>query len=926
MKRIAVLLIGIFALISDICAQGLRGKVTDAATGEPIEFAGITVLPSKKFASTDEQGLWSVNLPAGNYRLIFSFVGYRPDTVSVRVPRSNPLNIKLRRTATELGEVVITARESEGITSTSRIDRAAMEHLQPTSFTDLLELLPGNMSQTPDMGKVNTITLRETGTVSATGAKTDVSDDYAITSLGTVFMIDGAPVSGDANLQGVPSSASGDPETKRNLTNRGVDMRTISTDNIESVEIVRGIPSAEYGNLTSGVVNIKRIKRATPFTARFKADEYSKLFSAGKGLSLGRQVINVDAGYLDSKIDPRDSRENYKRINGSLRAHLQFGSEKSAFNTDWTVGGDYTGSFDNVKPDPDLNYNKIDEYESSYNRWAFTSDLKFNFPRIKWLSSVMLNTSLSYQHDKLTRRKQVAPQRASVAPTTMEPGVHDGQYLLSEYIADYVSDGRPLNLFLKLRADGRLGAGSNIQNNYKAGVEWSLAKNYGFGQVYDLTRPLSASWTTRPRAYRDIPALRVLSLYAEDNFRAVMGESSLDLQIGVRAIGLTGLDKRFRLAGKMYADPRMNAVFNFPSFNLGGSACHLLLAGGYGVTTKMPTVDYLYPQVHYNDMLQLNYYDATNPLQNSRVNLRTYIDDPTNYELRAARNHKWEVRLGANWGGNTMSVTFFSERMNSGYRYSTVYGAYELRRYDASGLVSAELSGPPSLEQLPYQDINILDGYRRVTNGSRIDKRGIEYQLSTVRWDALRTSLTINGAWLKTRYSNSQMLFSPVNDVVGGSAVSDSYVGLYATNDGRINEQLNTNFMFDTQIPRWGLIFSTSIQCMWYLKTTRLRDNGVPDFYMAASDGQLHPYTEADRSDLYLQYLVKHYNDAAYATQTVPTALYVNLKATKQIGRILKISAFVNRIIDYLPDYKSNGLTIRRNSSAYFGMEANFTI
>lgn len=83
MKRIAVLLIGIFALISDICAQGLRGKVTDAATGEPIEFAGITVLPSKKFASTDEQGLWSVNLPAGNYRLIFSFVGYRPDTVSV---------------------------------------------------------------------------------------------------------------------------------------------------------------------------------------------------------------------------------------------------------------------------------------------------------------------------------------------------------------------------------------------------------------------------------------------------------------------------------------------------------------------------------------------------------------------------------------------------------------------------------------------------------------------------------------------------------------------------------------------------------------------------------------------------------------------------------------------------------------------------
>lgn len=74
-----------------------------------------------------------------------------------------------------------------------------------------------------------------------------------------------------------------------------------------------------------------------------------------------------------------------------------------------------------------------------------------------------------------------------------------------------------------------------------------------------------------------------------------------------------------------------------------------------------------------------------------------------------------------------------------------------------------------------------------------------------------------------------------------------------------------------------------------------------------------------------LRYLVRTYNDLSYRTQTVPPAIYLNLKATKQIGRILKVSAFVNRIVDYLPDYKSNGLTIRRTSDAYFGMEANLT-
>lgn len=36
----------------------------------------------------------------------------------------------------------------------------------------------------------------------------------------------------------------------------GTDVRSISTENIESIQIVRGIPSVEYGDLTSGAVII----------------------------------------------------------------------------------------------------------------------------------------------------------------------------------------------------------------------------------------------------------------------------------------------------------------------------------------------------------------------------------------------------------------------------------------------------------------------------------------------------------------------------------------------------------------------------------------------------------------------------------------------------------------------------------------------
>ena len=141
-----------------------------------------------------------------------------------------------------------------------------------------------------------------------------------------------------------------------------------------------------------------------------------------------------------------------------------------------------------------------------------------------------------------------------------------------------------------------------------------------------------------------------------------------------------------------------------------------------------------------------------------------------------------------------------------------------------------------------------------------------------------------------------------------------------------MNQQFNTNFMFDTQITRWGLIFSTTVQCMWFVSTRKMWQNGVPSYYLDVADGALHPFTEASRQDPLLATLVRSYNDDAYRRLTTPIAVLVNLKATKQVGKHLRIAVFANRLLDYLPDYKSNGLTVRRNTDAYFGMELNFSL
>jgi len=827
--------------------------------------------------------------------------------------------------AAELHEVVVTAKESQGTVTASRIDRSAMEFLQPTSLSDLMQLLPGGQQKDPDLSAANTIGLRETGTMDAQG-NSSVNNNYAISSLGTLFVVDGNPLTTDANMQYTPLSSTqsttttSSTENNLNTTNRGVDMRSISTDDVESVEVVRGIPSVEYGNLTSGMVKINKIRRSTPFTARFKADGYSKLLSLGKGLKLSHTtLLNIDAGMLDAKPDPTNNLQKYRRGNGSLRLTL---------NTDalrYSAAVDYTGSFDNSKSDPDINYGRIDEYKSTYNKIAITNNISWR-PTAKGLfKSFDINTLITQQFDRLTQRRLVAPQRYGIVPTTSEEGVHDAALIFSEYEASFLSDGKPFTAYAKAKANFALTTGA-LTSNLLAGADWNYAKNFGRGQVYDLSRPLSVSgWGSRPRKFSDIPALSQVSAFIEYNGKAELASHRLELQAGLRTNSLTGLDSRYAMKGHIYLDPRVNLKWSLPAWEWAGHRIALSFAGGVGKTSKMPTLNYLYPDKYYNDITELGYYDPNHPQDYSRFVVRSYIQDPTNYNIRPASNIKKELRMDFSFGDNTISVDYFRENMSSGFRYMAVYGVYDYNDYDETAIDSRSLTGKPSLEGLPYTPKRKLDGYTRADNGTRIDKEGIEFQFTSARIRPLRTRVNINGAWFKTRYSNSLPMFVSVADVVDGSAVSDRYVGLYDWNDGDWNETLSTNLMFDTQIPEWGLIFATSVQCSWFVKTQDMPKNGRPTAYLDAADGALHEYTDASAADPVLSRLIKTYNDDAFRQFTVPFAMSVNLKATKTIGKFLRLSMFANKIIDYTPDYYSNGYKIRRNVSPYFGVEANLT-
>lgn len=907
--------------------HNIHGIIKDASNGEKLPAANISLIQehTARNIQADADGRFNVAVEKGTYIIKASFVGYKKYTRKVTINGDITLNINMRPD-TQLGEVVVTAREGSGPVTSSIIGRDAMRHLQPNSIADLMELLPGGYSKDPNMGEANTIIMRETGTMGAYSATTK-NNNYSISSLGTQFIIDGVPLSTDANLQYSPlsdtqsQSSSSSTENNRNITNRGVDMRSISTDDVESVEVVRGIPSAEYGNLTSGIVNIKKIRRAMPLTARFKADGYSKLFSIGKGLSFGAKgatVLNVDLGYLDSKVDPTDNLESYKRITGSLR--LTNRTQRDNFTLQWHSALDYSGSFDDSKADPDINYGNIDEYKSSFSRIALTNNLNLRRPK-SLLREIEVNTMVSIQFDRLRQRRLVAPQRYGIVPLSYTDGENEAQAVYSEYVADYLCDGKPFNAYVK--AKGTIGFKLwQTDNTVKFGLNWDINKNFGRGQVYDMHRPLSVTgWSSRPRKYSDIPALQNFSVFAEELMKINVGKSKIELMGGIRLNTMPGLSSKYYMSGRIYADPRVNMSWHLPKIDIGGEPLEITLNGGYGITTKMPTLNYLYPDKYYSNFICMAYYDTANPTADSKFIVHTYVQDPTNYNITPARNHKWEIRLDMRWNDNSLSVDYFQERMTSGFRYSTVYGTYTYNYYDVT-----QMSAGKDYLTLPYETRQVLDGYQQSSNGSRLLKHGIELQFTSQRIRCLRTRVNITGAWFRSTYTNSQPMFESVSTVIDNQAVSDKYVGLYNWSDGRQNDRLNTNFTFDTQIPEWKLIFTTSVQCMWLIRTKTMWKDGTPTAYLSAEDGLLHDFTAESEDDIYLKQLIKTYNSDQFKPFTVPMSMTVNFKATKEIGRYMRLSFFANKILDYMPDYEANGKVIRRNVSPYFGVEANFTL
>jgi hypothetical protein len=89
----------------------IKGKITDAKTGEPLIGANVTVKGTKRGASTDLNGSYTIdNVNPGKYTLAATNIGYatKEVTVNVSAEKTSSVNFVLEPSLVNFDEVTVT--------------------------------------------------------------------------------------------------------------------------------------------------------------------------------------------------------------------------------------------------------------------------------------------------------------------------------------------------------------------------------------------------------------------------------------------------------------------------------------------------------------------------------------------------------------------------------------------------------------------------------------------------------------------------------------------------------------------------------------------------------------------------------------------------------------------------------------------------
>jgi outer membrane receptor protein involved in Fe transport len=785
----------------------IAGRVL--AVTENVPLAGVTV-------SVEGTALRSISDSAGRYRLagvppgpqvlLARRIGYAPARIPLTVPPAGSVvrDIPMAQHALELPSIQVTAdvsgRARGEVGTSSVVERDAIAHQTATSLTGVLELLPGVPLQPPGLDAVQQFSLRSVAT--GTPAATTLGGPSAaqLASLGTLIVLDGVPLSNNANLQ------STGPRGEQRLAatgGAGIDLRQIPASTIERVEAIRGIPSARYGDLTQGVIVVDtRAGRVAPqLNARFDVRTLEASLVGGWGLGASHTVTAV-ADVARSDISPGLSAERATRITAQLAHRATVGrppAEPAAPRLAFDTRAGFFQLFQDNPEQPDV---EPGLESSNRDRGLAVQE------RVRLFLGHRAALTFTTAADYTQRRSRAQANRVRGAtPFTdrLTEGTQEGRFVQGGYLSQFRLEGDEWRLYNRLEAEtpaSWLGA----EHQLRAGLELRREWNAGPGYLFDIEFPPQVAFNAvqgydRPRRFDAIPPLATSAVYVDDRLVwRLFGPATLDLQAGLRADLLH--DGTWWTSGSRDAvlEPRVNAQLSpWP---------WLRLRAGWGRAAKAPTLGQLYPAPQYFDVVNVNWY-ATDPAERLAV-LTTFIRDPTNAALGFSTADKREAgfELATPRGDAALSLVAFRDRTTGGIGYAGDPTFLLREHFDLADSTIGTGRPPVIVEPAAYADtVPVL--IDQPANILTLDNHGFEATLSLPVFQPLGLQLSVQGAWIKTEFLQNAVDFG---QSFGPFQTGTAARAPYWESVQRNGERLIATYRLVHHQPRFGLVVSLTVQ------------------------------------------------------------------------------------------------------------------
>lgn len=887
-----LMLFGVSAYGRDSGTYTIKAVILDK-TGEPLSGATMQLVQSGLWGISGKDGEVEIrNVPRLPVAYKVSMLGYKDVEGEICLDGKDNVRILMEEESLSMREVVVVAQAGQGGESTtSIIGRQALDHLQATSLKDILQLLPGGVSMknpsltSPGQFKVRTL----------------ASDDNA--TFGAAIIINGMPVSTNANMNtglGLSSISSG---------NSGADLRSIATDDIESVEIIRGVASAEYGDVSSGVMIVNKRIGVSDLNMKARIMPGIMQLHAGKGFDIkSAGSLNISADYARGTSDPRFLTDKYNR------GILSLAHRKTLLDKTWTLTTNidlsYTGEWKGADPDEPEAMKKFFSSRDAFSlRLSHNGMLKLDKALARTLK---YDVALSLSSDRIFNDRLVSVGSGAILDATKD-GMYEGTPYPSSYETLSGTKSNPVMYWAKFSDLFYLNVG-NMSNRFNVGTEWKIEGNRGIGQ-YDKTPKFKAFAQDRIRRFCDIPYMNQISAYFEDNVVLTFSERrypNITGQVGVRWTVV----QPWRNERMMALSPRLNIAVN--------PVRYLSLRLGYGISEKVPSLQDLYPSPDYYDFYNMSVSDG----QKSYYLYSTRVFDNKPVSIKTMRGTKYElgfdVRLD---NGMSFSVVGYHEKVSRGFGPDN--SEWKTLVFDVWNAADVTFTGQKPIydQQKPSRRDTVLYNLIRPGNPKSRRNRGIEFDFNFGKINATNTSFYLSGAWSETRSSSSNLGYKlPVGEARNYGPVYVVYPeSSYSFSE---NRRFSATLRVVQHIPAIRFIVSASAQCILYEYDHEVSSWTRPLGYIYGSE--YIKFTEDQLDDIEFNFHGYMLKDQIFDTRisnvpvTWPAIWCLDMRVTKEIGDKAGFSFYANNVLFSQP-WQSNSVSVskvERNGGLFsYGLE-----